>query len=114
MDSRSLFSGLGKLVAALVCLAFAMTPMASAQHMDAAPEEVCAVEHTEGASESGMPAAPDHDHHAHGCGACHVHLIGSVSLLASGIDSTRSNVRPLPAADIGSALLRGLFRPPRV
>ncbi|MEQ9504843.1 MAG: hypothetical protein RLO80_01140 [Hyphomonas sp.] len=113
MNLKLLRSGFGKLVTALVSLAFLLTPMASALHVEAAPEAVCAAEHDVESARAEAAGHEDHEHHAHGCGTCHVHLIRPAGWLVPAIDLTRSGLRPLTGTDIGGALPSELFRPPR-
>jgi len=114
MMLKRIFSGFGMVVAAMVSFAFLVAPMASAQHVERAPGEICEVEadavHA-GGDEAGHEG---HAHHAHGCGACHVHIIGPAGLPEMAIDRARSKVRPMEASGRGASLPGELFRPPRI
>lgn len=114
MMAKAICSVFGKVVAALVSLAFLLAPMASAAHVETAPETVCAAEdgaeHAAGAEDAGHEG---HQHHAHGCGTCHVHLIGPACLLIPSVEPARMSLRPLMSDGAESSAPGGLFRPPR-
>ncbi len=56
---------------------------------------------------------PDHDHHVHNCGPCHVHMVGmKVSGLSYGISAMLS-LRPGSDQAMPRGGPLGLYRPPR-
>jgi hypothetical protein len=114
MMLNRIFPGFGMIVAAMLSLAFLLAPMASAQHVELAPDEICAAEAATVHVGGGEDHHDGHAHHVHGCGACHVHLIGSSGLPAMAIDRVRSNVRPMETAGCGASPPGELFRPPRI
>lgn len=57
---------------------------------------------------------PEHEHHAHNCGSCHVHIVGmKVSALNSATCISLA-LRPGSDQDAPRAGPKGLYRPPRV
>lgn len=78
MSSAKANSVLRSLLAS--CLAFVMLfmPIADAEHTQDTPVEACEVTHSDDeqlkVSQNG--SKPEHhDHHAHNCGTCHIHLV---------------------------------------
>jgi len=71
-----------------------------------------ATEHS-GASQNGEDEQPDHDHHVHNCGSCHIHIAGAKITGVSQV--THSSLFLLPGSDqvAPRAGPHGLFRPPR-
>jgi hypothetical protein len=105
---------LRKLVAALAMLAFVLAPVASAEP---AGEPVAVVACDAGSGPVGAEGGADdhagHDHHAHGCGSCHVHLIEPASPWPFLPAVRRADVHPLRVAGVPAPLPGELFRPPR-
>jgi hypothetical protein len=114
MILSALWSVLAKLLAALAVLTVVHAPMASALHAEAPPETVC-VEAQDAGPAAGEDAGHEgHDHAAHGCGTCHVHLIGPDAPRFTAAGTDRSSLHPLPAASARPARPSELFRPPRI
>lgn len=101
---------LRKLVAVLAMLAFVLAPVASAEP---AGEPVAEVTCDAGSGPGGADDHTGHDHHAHGCGSCHVHLIEPASPWPSLPAARRADVHPLRVAGVPAPLPGELFRPPR-
>ena len=104
---------LARLLAALVILAVVHAPIAAALHAEAEPETACAE-----AQEAGHVAGEDqghdgHDHAAHGCGTCHVHLIEPDAIRPAAAGPAGAGLHPVLAARAASARPGELFRPPR-
>lgn len=56
---------------------------------------------------------PDHDHHAHNCGSCHVHMVGVKASKASLALQASLALRPGANQHVARAGPYGLYRPPR-
>mmetsp|Transcript_19117 Transcript_19117/g.24746 ORF Transcript_19117/g.24746 Transcript_19117/m.24746 type:complete len:123 (+) Transcript_19117:707-1075(+) len=56
---------------------------------------------------------PDHKHHKHSCGPCHLHMVGVNGLTFSYALSITSGLRPGADQHVPRAGPDGLYRPPR-
>lgn len=56
---------------------------------------------------------PDHDHHAHNCGTCHVHMVGMRAANLSLVCPASLALRPGADQFLARAGPNGLYRPPR-
>jgi len=56
---------------------------------------------------------PDHDHHAHNCGSCHVHMVGMKGSSFSLACSSSLALRPGADQSLARDGPHGLYRPPR-
>lgn len=111
MSLTSTYQALRLCFTAMIVLAFTLGPIASAEHVDAALDVSCSIEHN-----TDTPAGDDtgeHDHHAHNCGTCHIHLIRRDSSSEFELVSVQSKLRPPASAVPLRAPPGGLFRPPR-
>lgn len=108
---------LRKLMALFAMIAFAMVPLSASASGDAACESstiVCGDYVVSDISSDKVPDHEGHDHSAHHCGSCHVHLLSEVSGGATNsIDVSCLRVPPLHESK-ASAGPDGLYRPPRV
>ena len=100
-------------VAILLCAAFISAPLAEASHVEAGPVELCETAHDDTHSGEEPPGHEGHDHHAHKCGGCHMHIYRKDSIA----DVSASDLPQRVAAHGDLALPPsqpdGLYRPPR-
>lgn len=103
-------------VAALffVACSFLFAPLASALHTDDQINETCTIEfdgstYAEAVGDDGHA----HDHHAHHCGPCHVHLYRPEFNTLSQLEATFARLRPPLEAGKVSSRINDLYRPPK-
>ncbi len=108
MMLSSFLSPFRLVAAALIACAFLIAPMAEAEHVQIETATACDTEHGDGDTDHG-----EHDHHAHNCGPCLIHLLrrdsNSECIFQAGIQS----IRPLLSEDLVSLPPGSLYRPPR-
>lgn len=111
MSLTSTYQALRLCLTAMIALAFTLGPIASAEHVEAAFDVSCSIEH-----DTGTPTGDDtgdHDHHVHNCGTCHIHLIRRDYSAEFELESVQTKPRPSASAVPLCAPPGGLFRPPR-
>ncbi|WP_147371797.1 hypothetical protein [Henriciella algicola] len=101
----------------IMTLAVFVAPMSSAADVQHAFDEAaaeCVDTHSEQTEPDEKPAKDAHDHVAHHCGSCHVHMIGSNNFgpgLQYAISGNWRSSDFLPPVSLHPD---GLYRPPRV
>lgn len=63
---------------------------------------------------SGEPDHEGHEHHQHGCGSCHIHILRGQALSLAERHVPAVKITILKSNDPALAEPSGLFRPPRV
>lgn len=106
-------SALGLVLAAFIGLSLLFTPMASAQHIDQPATDICAAEIEGVHADEGEAGHEGHADQAHGCGACHVHIVVPGTPPEVAARRTPDLVSPLSSFVCGASAPRELFRPPR-
>lgn len=111
MIASPFLSALRLVAAILVACTLLIAPAVEAQHVDAAPTAACDVGHD--ASETGGEDTGDHDHHAHKCGSCHIHLLRKETSADHLFVSAAQSLRPPLSQNLSSLPPGSLYRPPR-
>ena len=105
------------LMALSVMVAFVLAPLSSAsdiEHVCDSGSLACSSVSFDDFSPEDTPDHEGHDHSAHHCGSCHIHLIGGLDTADSVYPYiSRLGVTPLHERRAGSGP-GGLYRPPRV
>ena len=100
-------------LAAMLIAALVVAPIVAETAAEASAEHACSMsmDHHDDADRD-RAAHPD-GHHAHGCGACHVHFFAPTEpARAATANDTSPRVSHAPPAVVTGGLLR-LYRPPR-
>ncbi|WP_370233906.1 MULTISPECIES: hypothetical protein [Henriciella] len=105
------------LMALAVMVAFALVPLSAAANIEHACDEggiVCNDLTTLDVAPDEAPDHEGHDHTAHHCGSCHVHLMGGAAVsIANSKELSGPGLMPLNESRQGSDP-GGLYRPPRI
>lgn len=112
MKRRSKLVNLKLTALFFVACSFVFTPLASALHAQHQIDATCAVDF-ESADHDEPASHDDHDHHAHYCGQCHIHIHRSDFNTHGQIEESFTKLRP-PLAE-GKVQRRSteLYRPPK-
>lgn len=99
--------------AALIACAFLIAPMAEAEHVQIETATACDLEHVDDAHGDGDTDHGEHDHHAHNCGPCLIHLLRRDTNSEYIFHADIQSIRPPMSEDLVSLPPGSLYRPPR-
>ena len=108
-------------LALMLSVTFGMGATAAGIHPVDAEEIACMTEDAEAhvnteisdAETGNTEQRPEHKHHNHSCGPCHLHMVGMNGLTFTYALSASSGLRPGADQHVPRAGPHGLYRPPR-
>lgn len=102
------------LIAALLVCVFTLTPAASAAHDKAENEHTCELIIVSPDVSPAEDTESEHEHHAHKCGSCHVHLAADMKRAHFPAPALIGSQFIILAEDLNSRPPGNPYRPPRV